>query len=353
MTTQKRNSSIELLRILAACSVMILHYNGMFQALDVASGLSKLTLSILESLCICAVDLFIMISGYYLCYSKERTWGKPIYLILQLSIIVSVDYLIKALVIQDYNFSFTNLLLLLFPPRNYFINLYLTLYVISPFINLTINRLNNSGRNTLILAMVFLFSIHPTFIDSIQIFLQRQIEGISTVGINGQQQGYTIVNFALCYCLGAYLRLNNISEKVSSKKAFLYFILSVLCVFIWYLVEKYYLLLERDYNSLSYSNPFVLSSSFFIITLFTKIHFTNKWINNIAKASFVCFIVHISILPYLKIEHYARIGGITMLLHLTLTVLSIYLISWVIWRLLEFCLEPIRNKANRYYIIRL
>lgn len=95
---QPRNSSIELLRIIAACMVVVLHYNG--RALGISTGLSHHGLAFLETVCVCAVDLFIIISGYFLCKTQKRTWGKPVFLFLVLSLIASIGYISKSYILM-------------------------------------------------------------------------------------------------------------------------------------------------------------------------------------------------------------------------------------------------------------
>lgn len=88
-----RDSSIELLRIISACAVIILHYNGgAGKALAYSSGTSHDILIFLECLSVCAVDVFIMISGYFLCTTTKRTWDKPVYLVLLMWIISLLSY---------------------------------------------------------------------------------------------------------------------------------------------------------------------------------------------------------------------------------------------------------------------
>ena len=64
MIKKERQSNIELLRIFLMLGVIILHYNGV-GALYSAHGINYLIVIGLESLCICAVDLFMLISGYF------------------------------------------------------------------------------------------------------------------------------------------------------------------------------------------------------------------------------------------------------------------------------------------------
>lgn len=62
----ERNSSIELLCILLGFAVIILHFNYYpGGAVELTAGFTQTILVFLEILCICAVNTFILISGYY------------------------------------------------------------------------------------------------------------------------------------------------------------------------------------------------------------------------------------------------------------------------------------------------
>lgn len=349
----ERNSSIELLRILAACAVIVLHYNGLGGALGASSGVSKEVLAVLECLCVCAVDLFMMLSGYFLISNNRRTWDKPVYLLLQLSIISVAAYITSSCISRQGGVNIVTLAHLVIPPHNYFVLLYIVTYIVSPYINVVMKSLGKKGLNLFVIILLILFSFYPTLIDSYQIVMQHEYMGISPVGAWGQQHGYTIVNFLLCYCLGAWYRLNtkwnpNISRVVTGV------IVSVLLIYLWYKIENRYFLHTAslvEYNAFSYSNPFVLLISFLALLLFSKWSFKNRIINVLAKASFVCYILHLSILPHLHIEQFARSGGIGLFVHLLLSVVAIYIVSWVAWRILELVLSPFMKKIKNYSIV--
>ena len=89
-----RESNIELLRILAMLGVIILHYNNP----SIGGGLSFVKsgsinywfLNFSESVFACAVDLFIIISAYFMGSSNKRDLWKPTLLLAQV-IIFSVS----------------------------------------------------------------------------------------------------------------------------------------------------------------------------------------------------------------------------------------------------------------------
>lgn len=351
-TKHPRNSSIELLRIIAACMVVVLHYNG--RALGVSTGLSQHILALLESVSVCAVDLFIIISGYFLCKTQKRTCGKPIFLLLILCIIVSTSYVVKSYVTGG-GISWVTLIHSMIPPKNYFVLLYITLYIISPYINLVMNKLTDKSRTIFMIVALFLFSIYPTFIDIYQtLIVQNEVMGTSTVGAWGQQHGYNIVNFSLCYCIGAYIRLNCLKDKMKRRSNAFILAVSLLLLYTWFEIW-----LDRvpvtakliDCNALSYSNPLVLTIGAMLLVVFSRFHFENHIVNRLAKAAFVCYLFHLEIIGYLRIGDYALYGGWRLFLHLTVSVAAIYVISWCLWRLMEFVLAPIVKWLDRFPIV--
>ena len=81
-----RKSGIELLRILAASAVVILHYHSISSGMGV-EGTNKIVLELLVSFAICAVNVFVAISGFFMIKSQKRTWGKILSLLFQVSLI--------------------------------------------------------------------------------------------------------------------------------------------------------------------------------------------------------------------------------------------------------------------------
>ena len=82
---ETRNSSIELLRIIAMMGVICLHYNssiyGAALKLVTPNSLNQYYLHFIGSLFVCAVNLFIMISAYFLCQTQNRRSIKVLELI--------------------------------------------------------------------------------------------------------------------------------------------------------------------------------------------------------------------------------------------------------------------------------
>ena len=349
-----RNSSIELLRILAACAVVVLHYNGMGKAWESSTGFTHQALMVMESLCVCAVDLFIMISGYFLCSSQKRTWDKPVYLLLLLWIINITTYVINSYLVGG-GISVVTIAHIILPPANYFVVLYLILYIISPYINIVLNKLNDRERFIMVIIFIIAFSVYPTLMDSYQLIMHKEYMGINPIGAWGQQHGYTIVGFALCYILGAWLKQNNFTSQIKNWKIILLIVFTVLGIYMWFNIEAHTVLKGTtrliEYNALSYSNPLVLALTFFFLLLFTNLHFNSKLINTLAKSTFVCYIFHLSVIPHLKVNLFAEAGGIKLFFHMAISVVTIYFVSWVIWIVIDNVLTPITRKLKSRIII--
>lgn len=123
-----RRSGIELLRIFAVCGVVLLHYNnpgdGLGQGFRYASGSNEIVLYVLECLFRCGVDVFILISGYFLCQNNKRGLSKPLSLIIMV-IVVNLLFYFYSVFAGNTAFSFHELCMELVP-HNYFVILYVT-----------------------------------------------------------------------------------------------------------------------------------------------------------------------------------------------------------------------------------
>lgn len=288
----QRNSNIEFLRILAMGGVIILHFNnanigGGFK--NIGSNVQKLYfLYVLESVCICAVDVFILISGYFMSVSFKRDIKKPLLLLLQVSIFGVIVYMFKILIGITY-FSwkgFGNAVI----PANYFVILYCTLYMISPYINITVSKLTHTELKRMLLVLFSLFSVWPTLVDVLCELTKKEIVGLSSVSAYGSQWGYSLVNFILLYIIGAYLR--KYSSSISKKWVYKSFCICIAILVFWargndcvgYFAER---------SAWEYCNPFVICEAVCIFLIFEKRKPKySKCINFTASGVFSVFLLH-------------------------------------------------------------
>ena len=354
MTKIERQSNIELLRILAIMGVIVLHYNnpviggGITYAEE--SSVNFYILYLLESLFACGVDLFLLLSGYFMCESTKRNIWKPIELVIQVMIFREVIYLVKV-ACHIVSFSIKSAVTTLIP-ANYFVILYCAVFMLSPFINILIDKLTVKSFGTLMLLSMVLFSVAPTIVDVLGEVRGDQFLGLSTIGMYGSQWGYTVVNFILMYLIGAYLRKSQ-SNFLEWKnwKLVLYLIVDMLLLVLWArLNDKTGFFTER--SSWEYCNPLIIFEAFIIYTLFSRIKLgVNKAINYLAEGVFTVFLLHQVFIPYLQIEKFVTGNPLIMIFHVFGCAIILYMGCWCVHKIYHWITDPIFIRLSSKYPI--
>lgn len=208
--SQKRNLNLDLIRCVAIFFVISVHFllNTSFYATAVYS--KKMYLLILfRVIFISCVPLFMMLTGY-LMSKKEPTkeYYKKISKVVATYVICSILCILFKMLYKSQAFSFSNIVssILDFSACNYawYIEMYLGLYVIIPFLNKVYNVcIDKKEKQLLIIAFVFL-TIAP---NTLNIYFKI----IPSFWV----QLYPITY----YFVGAYLREYN--PKVNKKKIML------------------------------------------------------------------------------------------------------------------------------------
>lgn len=332
MEKKERNSNIELLRIVAILGVVVLHYNGMvgFGAVQTGS-VNEWILLFLESLFICAVDLFILVSGFFMSKTRGRRLIKVIELVVMVMFAGAVKFALG--LIGPGFFSLKGLISALIP-NNYFITLYLTLYLVSPYINKVTDALSaRQYRNFLLLAML-LFSVIPTGLDGVAELTGRVFGGLYPISSSGSQYGYNIVNFMLMYLLGGYLRRLQEEDKLLSagKSAALLAVSLVVSFGMQKLCPS---------TARSYCDPAVIGLAVGAFCLFSRLSFQSKAVNLLAKSTLMCFLLHDFFLLRAGIAEAVQRNFAAMLLHLAATAAVIFGISFGVWFVYDLCSKRI------------
>lgn len=222
-------------------------------------------------------------------------------------------------------------------PMNYFVILYLAVFVLSPFINTLLLNLSDLAFKRLLSISFVLFSILPTINDTIQFLTEVEMGDLSTIGREGSNYGYSLVNFFLMYLIGAYIRrLKNEKKKVSSFVFKILICWSVLFVWGFFGVRA-----GMDINfSYSYCNPFVITLAVYLFLLFRNIDIgRNRIINSLAKGSFTVYLTHKNLLPYLQIEKYVNANVILLVGHIFVSVIILYLAGFLAYLIYNFVLN--------------
>ncbi len=346
-----RLSNIELLRNLSMSAVIFLHYFnaeiGGGYAYVPKGSFNELILVFLESISICAVNLFIMISAYFLSQSQKRSIGRCILLFFHVAFFREVSYVLSWLLSKKAISIHGALYRLL--PANWFVVLYVVLYLVSPLINSAFKNLKRKTKVYMIGLIVILFSFWPTVVDIIFQCTGSELLGLSTVGMYGSQRGYTITQFMVCYCLGSAIKdidLNNIKVKGKQINQFhlvAIWLAEVLLITIWSYINPY--------TSWEYCNPLVILEALTVFCFFLRLDIRNgKVINSFASASFTVFLLHNSLLQYAQIEKAVNGSTFVMMVNIIVTIFSIVLISWIADRIYKSLTYLINKKLESFVI---
>lgn len=332
MTGKTRESNIELLRILAICGVVVLHYNGNVAFSHVAEGsVNYYILNVLEVMCICAVDLFVLISGFFLSHTTRRRTVKALELVIQVMVIGAGKYLLTCIA-GGQEISLRSLAGAVIP-NNYFVTLYITLYLLPAYINLALAKLTDRQYGILTGLCVVLFSIWPTVLDVVGAGTGYVFNGLYTTNSGGSQYGYSLLNFMLMYLIGGYLaRVTKKGHEKSAPWAALW--AGSLCgLILWQLFQPQ--------TARSYCNPLVIGEAVALFMMFQNLRFHSRAVNTLAKSAFTCFLLHDVFWWYIGIEKAVAQTPLVMAGHILLTVLLIFLASWLVWKLYDWVTGPV------------
>lgn len=322
LTYNKRETNIELLRILCICGVILLHYCN----IEIGKGLLYVDTDSLNyycmhfiiSLAICAVNLFILISGYFMVNNVKRSLMKPLKLIVQVILVQLFLYLANVFLFEK-TFAIKAILRALIP-ANYFVILYIAVYITSPYINKLMAMLSLKQNKRFILIIFLIFSVWPTIVDLIEEAVGHKLMGLSSIGMYGSQYGYSYINFLLMYCIGAFLKRYDFSS-IDNKRLYVSFILNNLLINILSQIN--------NTTAWEYCNPLIVLEAILVFLIFNKIKLQNEKINFLAKSVFSVFLLHFSFINKLNISYFVNSNLAVMILHMMFSCIGIYLVCFI------------------------
>ena len=198
-TKSKRLANIELLRIIAMGMVIMLHYLGkgdLLPTMHLHMGANGYAAWILESLAIVAVNVYVLISGYFLVEAEFKP-GKIARIVLQ---VLFYTILLTAVslafgIIQVSDLGVYNLIVQLFPfqlEQYWFMTAYLVLYILSPVLALGVKQISKKNLQVVIIAFVVFMSVEKSILP-VQIVFDKR--------------GYDALWFICLFLVAAYIRL--------------------------------------------------------------------------------------------------------------------------------------------------
>ena len=152
------------------------------------------------------MNCYVLISGYFLVKSKFK-WKKVIQLWFE-TLFYSVFIYIVIVVLGLKEIDIKGIIKSLFPiltKQYWFINIYLVMYILSPFINKLINSLDKKEYQKLIMILLICFSIISILPDAYTL---------------DTSHGYGIIWFICLYLIAGYIRIYDIPKKLKLNRNF-------------------------------------------------------------------------------------------------------------------------------------
>lgn len=286
---KERNSAFELLRIFAMFFIVLDHFSvhGGFDfsvlGTSTISTVNKTWLDFISPLGNLSVDLFILISAYFLADNNKFKIRKVLSLIIEMlffSTVIGIAFIF----ISGKTVNYDLIKSIIFPIGSstwWFMTAYLILYIFSPFLNLGIKAMNKKMHAILIIILVVVWSILSTIFD-----LRY---GISDFGL-----------FVTLYLIAAYIKIYDVLIKLRPSIGIL---LSIGIFVLWFSVktvmtkllgsDNTFVIRTSSWFNFSKTNIVSLIVVLILFLSFKKIQMKNiKFINVIASATFAVYLLH-------------------------------------------------------------
>jgi len=343
-----RQSNMELLRIIAMLLVMVVHAN--FRALPVptameinAAPMSKFLMFFTEAISVIAVDLFILLSGWFGIRPKAKRLGELLFQVLFFGVFaigVCAIFAPGRLATTQADGSVMSRLLMLGENDYWFVKTYVALYLISPVLNAFIAHATQRQFASLLIVY----------------FVFQSIFGWMFNSTRWLAAGYSLPSFAALYMLARYMRLYPIKLWQRSK----WFDAAVYGGYVVFLTVAMFFIKKAGLRGGAlyfYSCPLVIIATMHFVLFFTKLKpFSSKVINWIAVSAFAIYLTHSS--SFIGIYYDKWILGwfnteprFTFIIYTAALIVAVFVASILVdkvrlalWNLM---LRPFENKENK------
>lgn len=345
-----RSSNIELLRIVCMLMVVVLHFNNNGANTGIVNMPEMLTERLtwgflIESLCLVAVNCFVLISGYFAIKLKVRSLLK---FYLQCFFIGLLTYLLYIGVTDGFTawgntdgiFTariMTERLMAFTHNGWWFVVSYVGLMLLSPILNSAVDNLSDKR----LLHSLVLFSIVILYLG-----WYHKVEVTN--------YGNSLISFMWMYLIGRYVG-KHVSVDSIRKFRWLWligYIASALGLF-GMIMLRYHYSIEMHYP-LDYNNPFVVIAAVMLLLFFLSFNFQSKVINWLAGSVFAayliqesCYLGHKWIYPHMR-EMFTYVPDGWRILALLGVSIAFLLLSIIVDKIIGYISHWILNGYDRY-----
>ena len=271
----ERKSNLELLRILSMCGIIFIHYVGADLGGAVINGdfphFSWFFVHFFNSFFVPLVSCFVLISGYFMIGSRTFSLKKPLSILIICAFYGVISYTIALLAgISPHEGGPLYALFPYFWGNRWFVETYVMLLLLAPFLNKLLNSLTREQYRLLLIVQLALFCVWYSL-------------GLSAPILD---DGYGIINFLTLYMLGGYIRLYGHECKWLNLRKRCYGLIFVGCALSTF-VLSYFI------NPYGYAFITNIIGALAAFLFFLKWDLgSNKIINQISAAAFDVYFVH-------------------------------------------------------------
>lgn len=268
---KEKMANLEVLRCVAMMMVVALHYLGKGNLLGDTNvpGMSGtgLVAWVLEAFCIVAVNVYMLISGYFLSTSSFKL-SRLITLWLQIWFYsVSVGLLAAVTgILPAEEFDTHYLLTLLFPvsmEHYWFVTAYVFLYVMMPLVTLAVKRMNKKQMQLVVAVLLMMFCV---------------LKSVLPFRLETDTKGYSCIWYLCVFMTAAYIRKFGCPLLNKRWKAVCLYVVASLLALAEMLALRYVYLRTGSFElimgiSFEYNHilPFLASIGFFMAFAMTEV----------------------------------------------------------------------------------
>ena len=255
-----RASNVELLRIVAMAFIVIGHI-----VLHVTNNKMPGSNAI-YSVCVIGVNLFVLMSGFF----KIKFRFRSFFNLISIALFYSLLSLFLDCLIFKHPISGSDVAAIILQISNnkmyWFVGCYLQLMLLSPSINMFLEKTNCIQYFGLLGVLLYLSCVSGwLFNDSINI------------------HGYTTFHMIMMYVIGAGIAKYGIYKRLSSCSWMILFVAATMMI---YFMQGY-----MPGKAILYNNPMIIASAIAFFSIFVKMEFNSQIINRIASCVFPVYLL--------------------------------------------------------------
>ena len=282
----KRESGIELLKILSIFAIILCHtYTNFTLAEDYTnsgqlffdivsfSNIEYFSFQIIITFGYLCDIIFFVCTAWFLCDSKKHNNTKAINMIIN-TFILSVLFLVIYKFL-GFNISLEETIKCLTPISNgtyWYITCYIMFYLLSPYLNIIIDNLSKKQHLSICLVIFIIYYVIDFLANSEFFYVNK------------------LIMFAVMYFIISYIKKYHRDFCESLKLNIVLFIIST---FIFYLIIFInYAIVPINLKWHVLYNPFFLMMAISLLNIFRKIKFSSKLINTLSALTLFAYIIH-------------------------------------------------------------